>query len=382
MVSVQGNVVVRRAGQTQSQPARLNEPYCAGDRIQVGEKSRADISLVNQPVLRLDQYTVITIPGVKDERTSLVELVSGAVHFFSRLPRSLEVNTAFVNAGVEGTEGLIVVEADRTLITIFEGRVLAANAAGSLPITSGQSAVAEKGKPPALTVVVRPRDAVQWALYYPPVVYFRPADFQGPEPWRDMVRNSVDAYMKGDYQRAFDAIKDVPSDIREPRFFAYRAQLLLGVGRVDEASKDIERALSLDPNYSDALALQSIIAVVQNDKEKALDVAKKAVAADPKSAPALIALSYAQQANFDLEGALGSLKQAVQVSPDNALAWARLSEIQLSFARLDDALEAAQKAVALDPNLAKTQTVLGFAYLTQVNTTEAKKAFEKAIELD
>ena len=373
---------MRRAGQTQSQPARLNETYCAGDRIQVGEKSRADISLVNQPVLRLDQNTVITIPGVKDERTSLVELVSGAVHFFSRLPRSLEVNTAFVNAGVEGTEGLIVVEADRTLITIFEGRVLAANAAGSLPITSGQSAVAEKGKPPALTVVVRPRDAVQWALYYPPVVYFRPADFQGPEPWRDMVRNSVDAYMKGDYQRAFDAIKDVPSDIREPRFFAYRAQLLLGVGRVDEASKDIERALSLDPNYSDALALQSINAVVQNDKEKALDVAKKAVAADPKSAPALIALSYAQQANFDLEGALGSLKQAVQVSPDNALAWARLSEIQLSFARLDDALEAAQKAVALDPNLAKTQTVLGFAYLTQVNTTEAKKAFEKAIELD
>ena len=63
--------------------------------------------------------------------------------------------------------------------------------------------------------------------------------------------------------------------IREPRFFAYRASLLLAVGRVDEASKDIERALSLNPNYSDALALQSIIAVVQNEKEKALDIAKK-----------------------------------------------------------------------------------------------------------
>ena len=45
--------------------------------------------------------------------------------------------------------------------------------------------------------------------------------------------------------------------ISEPRFFAYRAQLLLAVGRVDEASKDIERALSLNPNYSDAFALQS-----------------------------------------------------------------------------------------------------------------------------
>src|SRR5512132_352365 len=68
MVSVQGNVEVRRAGQTQSQPARLNETYCAGDRIQVGDKSRADIALVNQPVLRLDQNSLITLAGLKDER--------------------------------------------------------------------------------------------------------------------------------------------------------------------------------------------------------------------------------------------------------------------------------------------------------------------------
>jgi len=382
MVSAQGTVQVLRVGQTQPQPARLNETYCAGDRIQVGDKSRADIALVNQPVLRLDQNTLITLAGVKEERASIIDMARGALHFFSRLPRNLEVNTAFVNAGVEGTEGLIEVRADRTLITIFDGRVLAANAAGSLPVTGGQSAVAEKGKPPVLTVVVRPRDAVQWALYYPPVTYFRPSDFQGAEPWQGMVRNSLEAYIKGDYQRAFDALKGAPADVSDSRFYAYRAQLLLGVGRVDEAGPDLERALKLNPNYSDALALQSIVAVVQNDKERALNVAQKAVAADPKSATALVAQSYAQQANFNLEGALESLKQAVQVNPNDALAWARLAELHLSFARLNDALQAAQKAVALDPNLARTQTVLGFAYLTQVNTTEAKKAFEKSIGLD
>jgi tetratricopeptide (TPR) repeat protein len=382
MVSAQGNVEVQRAGQTQWQPARLNDTYCAGDRIQVGEKSRAGVALINQPVLRLDENTTITLGGVKDERTSLIDIARGALHFLSRIPRGLEVNTAFVNAGVEGTEGLVRVETERTLIIIFEGRVLAANQAGSLPLTSGQSAIAEKGKPPVLTVVARPRDAVQWALYYPPVAYFRPADLQGPEPWRAMVQKSLDAYMRGDYQAAFEAIRGVPGDIREPRFFAYRAQLLLGVGRVDEASKDIQQALSLNPNYSDALALQAIIAIVQNDNQRALDVAKKAVAADPKSATALIALSFAQQANFDLDGALESLQQAVQVNPNDALAWARLSEVHLMFARINQALEAAQKAVSLDPNLARTQTVLGFAYLTRVNTTESKAAFEKAIALD
>jgi tetratricopeptide (TPR) repeat protein len=382
MVSVQGNVQARRTGQAQWQPAQLNDTYCTGDRIQVGESSRADVALVNQPVLRLDQNTTITLGGVKEKRTSLIELIKGAMYFFSRFPRNLEVNTAFVNAGVEGTEGVIQVEADRTFITTFEGKVLASNEAGSLTLTDGQSAVAEKGRAPVLRTIVRPRDAVQWALYYPPVTYFRADEFPAGPDWQGMVRNSVESYMKSDFQAAFESIKGVPDTLGEPRFFTYRASLLLAVGRVDEASKDIERALSLNPMSSDALALQAVIAVVQNEKEKALDIAKKAVESDPQSASALIALSYAQQASFDLEGARNSLKQAVQISPENALAWARLAELHLSFAELDEALEAAQKAVALDPNLSRTQTVLGFAYLTQVNTTESKKAFEKAIELD
>ena len=156
MVSVQGNVEVRRAGQTTWQPARLNDTYCAADRIQVGERSRADVALVNQPVLRLDQNTTITLGGVKDERTSLIDLVRGALYFFSRLPRDLEMITAFVNAGVEGTEGLVRVEADRTLLSIFEGKVLAANQAGSVPLTNGQSAVAEQGKRPSYGLLCVP----------------------------------------------------------------------------------------------------------------------------------------------------------------------------------------------------------------------------------
>ena len=278
MVSVQGNVEVRRANQTQWQPARLNDTYCSGDRIQVGERSRANVALINQPIIRLDQNSTITLGGVREERTSLIELIRGALYFFSRLPRDLEVRTAFVNAGVEGTEGLVRVEADRTFISIFEGSVLATNQAGSLALTSGQSAVAEQGRAPTLTVVVRPRDAVQWALYYPPTLFFRPEEFPAGPGWEGMVRSSIEAYMKGDLEAAFESIKGVPDTISEPRFFVYRASLLLAVGRVDEASKDIERALSLSPNYSDAFALQSVIAVVQNEREKALEIARKAVA--------------------------------------------------------------------------------------------------------
>jgi tetratricopeptide (TPR) repeat protein len=382
MVSVQGVVEVRRAGQTQWVPARLNDLYCGGDQVQVGERSRADLALINQPVVRLDQNTTISLGGIREQRVSWFDLVRGALYFFSRMPRNLEVRTAFVNAGVEGTEGLIIVESNRTLITIFEGTVLASNPSGSLTLVGGQSAIAEQGRAPNLTVVVRPRDAVRWAIYYPPSLYFRAEEFPAGPDWQGAVRNSLEAYMKGDFQAAFENIKGVQDTLGEPRFFAYRASLLLAVGRFDEANRDIERALSLNPNYSDAFALQAIVAVAQNEKEKARDVAQRAVTADPKSAAALIALSYAQQANFDLEGALSSLQRAVQLSPENALAWARLAEMWLSFGQLDEALNAAKRAVTLNPNLSRTQTVLGFAFLTQVNTAEARKAFENAIELD
>jgi len=349
-VSVEGKVEAKRDGETQWQQVQPDETFCAGDQIRVLDESRADLSFANQPLLRLDQNSTITLAGIEEESSGLadlfksaakLDLIEGAAHFFSRLPRNLEVRTGFVNAGVEGTEFFIRVADNKTFISVFEGKVLAANESGNLSLTSGQSAVAEAGKAPVLQVVAQPRDAVHWALHYPPVL-------DGPGP--DSLVNE--------------------------------AAQLLSVGRVDEAGSKIKQALSADPANSGALSLQTIIAVVQNDKEGAMDAANKAVAADPSSATAQIALSYAQQAGFDLESARVTLEKAVELEPDNALAWARLAELHSSFGDLDKALEAAQKAVELNPNLSRTQTVLGFAYLTQINTIDARTAFNKAIELD
>ncbi len=381
-VSVQGTVEVRRIGETRWQPVKLHDTFRLGDQIRVQDRSRADIALLDQSVLRLNAKTTITVEAVNQERTGVVGLLKGAAHFFSRGPTSLEVRTPFDIIGVRGTEFFVSVDNDKTLLSVFDGTVLAQNPAGSLTLTGGQSAVAEAGKAPALRVVARPRDAVQWALFYPPVVYFRPDEFPAGPGWQGAVRASLEFYTRGDLQKAFDSIQTVPSDVHDPRFFAYRASLLLAVGRVDQARADIERGVKLRANDPDALALQAIIAVVQDEKDEALAVAQQAVQAAPGSATALIARSYAQQVRFDLAGARASLEEAVKREPQNALAWARLAELHASFGRLDKALAAARRAEALEPNLARTQTVLGYAYLTQVKTRQAREAFEKAIALD
>jgi ferric-dicitrate binding protein FerR (iron transport regulator) len=124
MTSVQGTVEAQRMGDMQWQPAQLHDMYCPGDTLRVQERSRADLVLLNQSVLRLNENTTLTLEAVKEERTSWVNLLKGAAHFFSRGPRSLEVRTPSVVAAVRGTEFVIRVEETQAFLSIFEGTVL------------------------------------------------------------------------------------------------------------------------------------------------------------------------------------------------------------------------------------------------------------------
>lgn len=381
--SVEGTVLALKAGQANWVQTGPGEKFCAEDKIEVLENSRAAIFLPTGGVVRLDQNTAITLVGVEVGKTSIVDLIRGIALFFSRNPFSLKVNTPFVNANVEGTEFLVNVQGDQTSISVFDGRLRAAGDYGSLTLERGQSAVCRSGSPPAFRTTVRPKDAVQWALYYPriPEIASNLMASNTGGQWRDKIWTSVDAYRKGDIAAAFASLQQVPVK-DDLALLDYRALLLLAVGRVDEASSDLADALHLNPQDSHALALQSVIAVARNRKDLALELAQKALASDPLSSAALMALSYAQQARFDLKAALGSIEKAINVDPQDAYAWARLSELRLCFGYLDSALDAAKQAACLDPAVSRTQTVLGFAFLTRIDIENSKKTFRKAIELD
>ncbi len=388
VVSIQGSVELRRSPAVRSssvggwQTAELHMALCAGDAVRTHDRSRAALLLINETTLRLDQRTTLTLAAPAEDKASLLDLAAGALHVITRSSRPFKVRTPFVNANVEGTEFLVAVAEESASVAVYEGRVTADNERGSVALTSGERAVAARNSAPRKEVVVRPRDAVQWTLYFPTVFDYRLGVQTAGTPGESALQESIALYRKGKLADAIARLENVPEGSRNPRFLAYRAGLLLLVGRVDEAKPDIERALALDPRNSDAYSLQAVIAVVENDKELALGLARKAVEVDPASPTAMIALSYAQQAQFKIEEARASVQKAVDLDPRNALAWARLAELEMSAGNLDRALDAAKHAAELNPELAKTQTVLGFAYLTRIDTRAAKAAFEKAIELD
>jgi Tfp pilus assembly protein PilF len=342
-ISVQGALEVRRAGQAQWTIAGRDEQFCPGDAVRTGGSSRAAILFYPETVIRLDQYSSLVLTAAETDTTpSLLELLKGAAHFISRDPRSLKIITPLANAAITGTEFLVQVDEDETGVIVYEGRVEVSNAAGSVQVGANQRAVARDGQAPATAAVVRPRDAVQWTLYYPPVL---------------------------------GATENLNASLQH-------ASQALTVGRVDEAQDQLTRLLAQDPNNSDALAVQSIIALTQNDNALARDLAQRAVTARPGSAAAWIAMSYVQQSSFDLPGAVENLQRAVHDNPDDALAWARLAELRLSTGYLDDGLAAAERASSLDSRLSLTQTVKGYAYLMQIKLPQAQESFDKAIGLD
>ena len=360
----------------------LEEAFCIGDTLRVGAASRAGLALANDSTLRVDQGTTAQLRRGAEEGRSLLNLLIGAIYFFSHRPRALEVDTPFVNAAAEGTEFLVRVGAERAEVVMLDGQVLLQNPQGELRIASGQAAAIPAGAAPAPMIVARPRDAVAWALYYPPILAELAGGGAPPRPLPPGLQAAIERVAANDYAGALAALEAVPEAARDARYYTYRAGVLLNVGRVDEAAAAIQRALALDPNAGEALAQRAIIQVVQNRKAEALADARRAVELSPDSSAARIALSYALQANFQLEEARATLREAVERSPEDALAWARLAELEQMFGELGASRDAAERAVALAPELARTQIVLGFAALTRIDIDQAKAAFERAIALD
>ena len=79
--------------------ATLETDLCEGSSIRVGAQSRAAIALVNDVVLRLDENTTIRLVDIteKEEERSLLDMIKGAIHSFSRNPKKLSINSPYLN---------------------------------------------------------------------------------------------------------------------------------------------------------------------------------------------------------------------------------------------------------------------------------------------
>ena len=107
VVSVQGVVELRRAQGKTWEPALLNSSLCPGDMIRVRQQSRAALRLSNESMLRLDQKTTLTLAGPSEDKTTLIEMLKGAILRYYPYPQAIQGKNAVLDADVEGTEFFI-----------------------------------------------------------------------------------------------------------------------------------------------------------------------------------------------------------------------------------------------------------------------------------
>jgi len=371
--SVEGRVEARADPQSAWQRVRPDDALCAGDSVRVLELSRAGLLLANDVLLRLDQNSVLTLGEAEPEKPSVMELLRGWLHVITRHRKQFRVTTPVVNAVVEGTEFTVSTGPGESSVAVNEGRVQMQSQGGALALESGQAAVVRGTGAPQPFPRVRPLDAVQWALYFPPVLRHRPS-LKDPALSK-LEQEAAKLALESDATGALERVGQIPSGARSEPLRAFEASLLLSVGRVDEAAAILKaQAASAGP---DALALDAIMQLISGDRGQAAARAEAAVRAG-RTAAALLAQSFVRQSEFKLEEALQSARSATEVEPENAIAWARLSELELSTGEVGRAREAAERALKLSPGFGRGHTILGFVLLVQGEIEQAQQSFAKA----
>lgn len=376
-VSIQGQVDTQYSNTRHWNPIIMGHRFCYGDKVRTSKHSRATLIFKNGPRITLTQNSTLSFAKTTQKQTSwIINLLNGSGFIRSRQSHRLNVQTPFINAVHEGTEFLVTVNSKQTEITVFDGQVAGTNPMGEIHIKKGYTGVAVNQQAPYVRpILIRPEDAVQWSLYYPPIIDINTYTQRVFQP-------SLQAYKQGNIAEALKQLEKIEISSHDISYLSLKSALLLMLGSVDQAIKTINQSLLVSPNNTSAYALQAIIAVTKNRHDKAFNLATKAITLNPKSTTALIALSYVHQAKFNITDALKTTKKAVQLSPNNALAWARLAELQLSTGDHKEALKSAKQAQILNPKLGRTQTILGFNYLAQIDIENAKAAFTQAITLD
>jgi tetratricopeptide (TPR) repeat protein len=125
-----------------------------------------------------------------------------------------------------------------------------------------------------------------------------------------------------------------------------------------EAVKELEKAISLNPNYAEAY-FELGESTKYSDKRKAEESYRKAIQIKADFAEAygslgkLLTLSSREETNREV---VEILQKAIQLKPDNAKAYGDLGDAYISLRQYEDAIQAYKRAIQLDPEVAKDST--------------------------
>lgn len=144
----------------------------------------------------------------------------------------------------------------------------------------------------------------------------------------------------------------------------------------DKAREDLNRALELSPNFSQAYWALSLYQGVV-DPSTGLDTALKALSLDPLSLPIANAVAMRYLSLGKLEEAKETAGRMVELDPDFAPAHLVMGLLHVHDGRYDTAIEQLTQSVELSGGMPSTLAALAYAHAKSGNTSQALELLEQ-----
>ncbi|HSW57266.1 MAG TPA: tetratricopeptide repeat protein, partial [Dehalococcoidales bacterium] len=158
------------------------------------------------------------------------------------------------------------------------------------------------------------------------------------------------------------------------------ARLDAASGNVDDARANVNKALALKSNYTDAYFALAQLEVAANNIPAAIRSVEAATVVDPLNAGLYFQLGLLKYNNWDFKGSASAFERAIELAPDYANAQYFLG---LSYERLSkraDAITQFEKLVATNPDNAEVSLILGNLKTGKSPFTDAKPPIDSSPE--
>ncbi|MGI8782758.1 MAG: tetratricopeptide repeat protein [Acidobacteriota bacterium] len=440
IVSLQGRAEIRKVGAAPWLPAANLQVLANGDTIRTLAQSRAVLLLADESQVKLNSNTTLELRNIRQTSNllqrivqtsaaqggqSLLGLSSGQAWLKSKLrPANVTVATPAVTAAIRGTEFDLLVAADgESTLSVLEGLVDFRNDLGAVLVASGEQGRARIGQAPTKSVLLRPRDAVQWTLFYSGAISSADYPLLNETPAR--LRTIADAartrsatnpgdvsnllllaraeHDLGDKKKAEEALvaalaaepanAEVQADLAwiylETNRTAQAIELLeripspgdratvtlaMAYYRRGEAERFFDTIRKVDPARSSLAATQRAFSeLLYGNVPEARRLLETVAASDPNYAVAQGLLSNVQLAQNEKDQALASAERAVASAPSAPSAHLNLSLARQSFFQIDEALASARRALELDPDFVQAQAQVARLLFATGNSGEAER---------
>ncbi|MBT4328870.1 MAG: tetratricopeptide repeat protein, partial [Gammaproteobacteria bacterium] len=381
LIKVSGEVFIKEAGKKHWEkiPKELliDSPLSAGITVRTGLDSNASILLRDETLIKLDQVSEYTIEaiaptagwiesdplakpsslgqqdsGIAGGLSGLTTLSKGGLWMLNKNREvALKFKTPTAIVGIRGTELEIrMVGEEQLRVSALEGVADISNEQGRLQLQPNEEANVVAGQAPTKLTLLNPADSVQWTLVVPQLV--SEASFQN-QSLPDIVKTQL---------------KQVWSQLNS--------------GRVKEAWSTLQKLNHSYPNAALVATLHGLTALMLNQKEIALESAKRATTIAPTFTDGWVVLAQVNQSKFDLKAAERAARKALEITPDNTLAAIILARLRFGTGYVEEAQSIIAAAIEKAPESGEAQNLLGFIELSLREHQKAESAFQKSIELE